>query len=68
MPHDRWHCIGEPIRGLRLPYKTWEALRREGITTLERLRARADQIHTLLGSGPKTAQMIREELARVASL
>jgi DNA-directed RNA polymerase alpha subunit len=59
--------IGGPIRGLRLPYETWEALRREGITTLERLRAMADEIHTLPGIGPKTAQMIREEFARVTS-
>src|SRR5687768_11043532 len=67
MPHDRWERIGGPIRGLRLPYETWEALRRVGITTLERLRAMADEIHTLPGIGPKTAQMIREEFARVTS-
>jgi hypothetical protein len=67
MRHDRWEHIGGPIRGLRLPYETWEALRRDGITTLERLRAMADQIHTLPGIGSETTQTIREELARVTS-
>jgi hypothetical protein len=67
MPNPRWDLIGGPIRGLRLPFQAWEALRREGITTLDRLRAMADEIHTLSGIGPKTAQLIREELARVTS-
>jgi hypothetical protein len=67
MPNLRWDLIGGPIRGLRLPFQAWEALRKEGITTLDRLRAQADQIHTLPGIGPKTAQLIREELARVTS-
>jgi DNA-directed RNA polymerase alpha subunit len=65
MPNARWERIGGPIRGLRLPFDAWEALRREGITTLDRLRAMADQIHTLPGIGSKTAQLIREELERV---
>jgi hypothetical protein len=67
MPNPRWDLIGGPIRGLRLPFQAWEALRKEGITTVDRLRAFADEIHTLLGIGPKTAQLIREELARVTS-
>jgi hypothetical protein len=67
MPNVRWERIGGPIRGLRLPFDAWEALRREGITTLDRLRAMADQIHTLPGIGPKMARLIREELARVTS-
>jgi hypothetical protein len=67
MPNPRWERIGGPIRGLRLPLEAWEALRREGITTLDGLRAMADQIHTLPGIGSKTAQLIREELARVTS-
>ncbi|PVE23660.1 hypothetical protein DC522_14515 [Microvirga sp. KLBC 81] len=64
MPSPKWERIGGPIRGLRLPFQAWEALRQEGITSLDRLRAMADQIHTLPGIGPKTAQLIREELAR----
>ena len=56
-----------PIRGLRLPFEAWEALRTEGITTLPQLRAMADQIHTLPGIGPKTAHLIQEELARVTA-
>jgi endonuclease III len=34
--------------------------------TIEQLRAKADQIHKLPGIGRKTAQLIRDELARVA--
>ena len=67
MPNPRWERIGVPIRGLRLPFEAWEALREEGITTLIRLRAMADHIHTVPGIGPKTAQLIREELAHVMS-
>jgi hypothetical protein len=67
MPNARWECIGGPIRGLRLPFDAWEALRGVGITTLDRLRAMVDKIHRLPGIGPKTAQLIREELARVTS-
>ncbi|WP_262032106.1 helix-hairpin-helix domain-containing protein [Microvirga sp. Mcv34] len=50
-----------------MPFDTWEALRSEDITTLDRLQAMADQIHTLPGIGPKTAQLIRQELARVTA-
>jgi endonuclease III len=67
MSHGKWERIGGPIRGLRLPFQTWEALRREDITTIDQLRAMADHIHTLPGIGPKTAQLIRDELARVTS-
>jgi hypothetical protein len=60
-------CEG-PIRGLRLPLNAWNALHREGITTLEQLRAQADRIHWLPGIGAKTALAIRGELGRVALL
>jgi DNA-directed RNA polymerase alpha subunit len=67
MPHGKWERLEEgPIRGLRLPLKAWNALRREGITTISQLRAVADQLETLPGIGPKTAQILQEELARVA--
>lgn len=56
------------IRGLRLPLNAWNALHREGVTTLDQLRAMADKIHTLPGIGPKTALVIRAELGRVALL
>jgi hypothetical protein len=59
---------GGPIRGLRLPLNAWNALHREGITTIDQLRAMADRIHWLPGIGPKTALAIRVELARVALL
>ena len=62
-PWDRWEG---PIRGLRLPQSTWDALQREGITTIDQLKAVADRVHWLPGIGRKTAQLIKEELARVA--
>jgi DNA-directed RNA polymerase alpha subunit len=67
MPQSRWERVRGSIRGLRLPFQAWESLRREGIMTLDRLRAMADQIHTLPGIGPKTAQLIQEELTRLTS-
>jgi DNA-directed RNA polymerase subunit F len=54
-----------PIEGLNLPYATWVVLRRENITTLDQLRTVADHLEQVVGIGPKTARMIREELARV---
>jgi hypothetical protein len=60
---ERWEGH---IPGLRLPLNTWDALQKEGITTLEQLRARADRIHWLPGIGLKSAKIIREELARLA--
>jgi len=59
---------GGPIRGLRLPLNAWHALHREGITTLDQLKAKADRIHWLPGIGSKTALAIRVELDRVALL
>jgi hypothetical protein len=53
-----------PLPGLCLPLNTWRALHEEGITTLDQLRAVADQLETLPGIGLKTAQLIRDELAR----
>jgi hypothetical protein len=50
----------------RLPLSTWAALREDGIMTIEQLSTKADQIHKLPGIGQKTAQLIRDELARVA--
>jgi transposase len=42
-------------------------LRREKIKTISELRAVADHLERLKGIGPKRAQAIRAELARVAS-
>jgi DNA-directed RNA polymerase alpha subunit len=67
MPHGKWERFSGPIRGLRLPLNAWDALRREGITTIGQLRAVADRLETLPGIGPKTAHLIREELARAMS-
>jgi hypothetical protein len=60
---DRW---GGPIRGLRLPLTAWKSLEYDGIKTIDQLRAVADQLERLPGIGPKTAQVLRKELARVS--
>ena len=56
-----------PISGLRLPRKTWDVLRRHSITTMDEIRAAADRVHRFEGIGPKTARLIREEIARVTA-
>jgi hypothetical protein len=67
MPNASYYevCAGH-IAGLQLPYATWDVLMREGITTLDQFRAAAGQIEQFAGIGRKSAQIIREELARVA--
>jgi Holliday junction resolvasome RuvABC DNA-binding subunit len=67
MPTNPWEPRAGHIPGLRLPLNTWAALRAEGIMTIKQLRAMVDQIHRLPGIGSKSAQLIRDELARVAS-
>ena len=57
-----------PIRGLRLPRNAWQALQNADIETLDELKAAAARIERLPGVGPKTAQLIRAELGRVALL
>jgi hypothetical protein len=63
---DKGHCRGS-IGGLVLPPNIWYVLRRENIKTMNKLRAVADHLERLDGIGPKRAQAIRAELARVAS-
>jgi DNA-directed RNA polymerase alpha subunit len=63
---SRYEIRAGPIAGLRLPFATWAVLMREGITTLDHLRAVADHLEQFEGIGRKSAQIIREELARVA--
>jgi len=63
---DNGHCRGL-IRGLVLPPNIWYVLRRENIKTISQLRAVADRLERLDGIGPKSAQAIRAELARVAT-
>jgi hypothetical protein len=59
-------CKG-PIEGLRLPLYVWGVLRKANITTIDELRAVADRLQRFEGIGPKTARVIREELARGAT-
>jgi hypothetical protein len=67
MPHEGKNIPG-PIEGLRLPARAWEALRREHVTTIDYLRAVVARIEQFSYIGPKTAELIRQELARVTSL
>jgi hypothetical protein len=69
MPNHFNDGSGGPIRGLHLclPFTVWCSLRDEGVTTIDELRAVADRLERLPGIGTKTAQVIREELARASS-
>ena len=66
MAKGLWEVVEGPIRGLRLPFMAWRSLGTENITTLDQLRAVADRIEQFQGIGCRTAQLVREELARVA--
>ncbi|KFG68723.1 hypothetical protein JH26_14750 [Microvirga sp. BSC39] len=62
--HDeRWEG---PIRGLRLPLTAWRRLQEDGVSTIDQLRAIVNKLETVPGIGPKTAQVIRAELARTS--
>ncbi|WP_414476118.1 hypothetical protein [Microvirga sp. M2] len=63
---ENGNCRGL-IGDLMLPPRAWYVLRRENIKTLNKLRAVADWLEQFDGIGPKTARLIREELARVTS-
>jgi DNA-directed RNA polymerase alpha subunit len=63
MPRSEEKIPG-PIEGLRLPQRAWAMLRRENITTIDRLRAVADRLQRFEGVGFRTALAIREEIAR----
>ena len=65
MPRPYETCEG-PIGGLYLPSNAWEALHRENIGTLDQLKANVGWLELYEGFEPKTAQVIRLELARVA--
>jgi predicted flap endonuclease-1-like 5' DNA nuclease len=62
--NERWEG---PIRGFRLPMTAWNRLADEGITTFNQLKAVADQLERFEGIGPKTAEVIRGEIARIAA-
>src|SRR4051812_17929522 len=68
MPHSLFDPCEGPIPGLRLPLNAWKALQRENITTLDQLKAVADEIERFEGIGRKTAQAIRAELTRLEAL
>lgn len=61
-------CVSGPITGLHLPRHAWHGLRKHGIMTVAQLKAVADRLERLEGMGPKTARVVREELARIEFL
>ena len=61
-----YETCNRPIGGLSLPHNAWQALRRENIENLDQLRTVVGQLQQLEGIGPKTARVIKMELARVA--
>ncbi|HZH51045.1 MAG TPA: hypothetical protein VEZ16_04100 [Microvirga sp.] len=68
MPNDAWKIRQGVIPGLRLPQYAWSVLDRDNITTIDQLKAIAGDIERLIpGAGPKTAEAIRAELARVTA-
>jgi hypothetical protein len=61
-------CVSGPITGLRLARHAWEGLRKHGIISIDQLRAASDRLERLERLerfGPKTAQLVRLELARI---
>ena len=56
-----------PIRGLRLPSAVWNKLLDENIRTFDQLKAAAHEVEQIFGIGPKMAQAIRDEIARVGA-
>jgi DNA-directed RNA polymerase alpha subunit len=67
MSHDAWRVCKGSIPGLLLPQHAWNVLEDANITTVGQLREIADRLERLIpGVGPKTAEAIRAELARVS--
>jgi hypothetical protein len=47
--------------------QVWTSLRNENTTTIDKLMAVAGRLERLVGVGPKAAQFIRDEIARVSA-
>ena len=60
---NQWGSIDD----LLLPPRVWHVLRREKVNTLAKLRAVADRLEQFDGIEPKTAKVIRAELARTTA-
>ncbi len=60
---NHWGSIDD----LLLPPRAWHVLRRENIKTLTKLQAVAGRLEQFDGIGPRTAKVIRDELARVTA-
>jgi hypothetical protein len=69
MTHDAWRVCKGSIPGLLLPQHAWNVLEDANITTVDQLREIAGQLERLIpGVGPKTAEAIRAELARISAV
>jgi hypothetical protein len=53
-------------QGCPSPVQVWTSLRNEN-TTIDKLMAAAGRLERLVGVGPKAAQFIRDEIARVSA-
>ena len=59
LPHD-------PFDGLRLPLNAWRALESAQITSLNQLKVLAPLIEQIPGIEPRTAEVIKDRLDRLA--
>jgi len=58
---------GEADQRSPSPLQVWTSLRNENTTTIDQLMAAAGRLERLVGVGPKAAQFIRDEIARVSA-
>jgi hypothetical protein len=66
MPQGVSKLSDDPFDGLRLPLGAWRALERARITSLDQLKALAPLIEQIPGIEPRTADVIKDRLDRLA--
>jgi hypothetical protein len=67
MPQGVSKLPDDPFDGLRLPLSAWRALESARITSLDQLKALAPLIEQVPGIEPRTADVIKNRLDRLAS-
>ena len=67
MPRRASNTADDPFDGLRLPLNAWKALESARITSLDQLKALAPLIEQIPGIEPRTAEVIKDRLGRLAS-
>ena len=67
MPRGALKPDNDPFDGLRLPLSAWRALESARITSLAQLKALAPLIEQVPGIEPRTAEVIKDRLDRLAS-